>query len=127
MCASAASTSAEVSSFNLMVPIAARIGSSTSLFLRTVFSDRPGSPWASQSSAAARTVWLDGAGFAPSVMSACSWRSLSVTAARVRALAYRRIRLSSGVNPPEMTPRQRREQCDDLRGLQALHRLEFPG
>jgi hypothetical protein len=44
------------------VPTAAGIGSSTSLFLRMVFGDRPGRPCASQSSAACRTVWFEGAG-----------------------------------------------------------------
>jgi hypothetical protein len=44
------------SSRSFTVPMTARIGSSTSLFLRMVFADRPGSPPAIQSSAAFRTV-----------------------------------------------------------------------
>ena len=54
--ASACRTSAAVRSRSLRAPMTARIGSSMFWFFVTVLGERPSRPWASQSSAACRTV-----------------------------------------------------------------------
>jgi hypothetical protein len=54
--ASACRTSAAVSSRSLRAPMTVRLDSRTFWFFLTVFGERPSSPWASQSSAACRTV-----------------------------------------------------------------------
>ena len=54
--ASACRTSAAVRSRSFRAPITVRIGSSKFWFFVTVLGERPSSPWASQSSAACRTV-----------------------------------------------------------------------
>ena len=54
--ASACRTSAAVRSRSLRAPMTFRIGSRTFWFFVIVLAERPSSPWASQSSAACRTV-----------------------------------------------------------------------
>ena len=56
MAASAWRTSAAVRSRSFRAPMTARIGSRTFWFLVMVLGERPSSPWASQSSAACRSV-----------------------------------------------------------------------
>ena len=56
MTASACRTSAVVSSRSFRAPMTARTGSRTFWFFLTVLGNRPSRPWASQSSAAWRTV-----------------------------------------------------------------------
>ena len=56
MAASACRTSAAVRSRSFRAPMTVRIGSSTFWFFVIVLGERPSSPWASQSSAACRTV-----------------------------------------------------------------------
>ncbi|HEX3194193.1 MAG TPA: hypothetical protein VHS30_30850 [Streptosporangiaceae bacterium] len=53
---SACRTSAADRSRSFRAPMTARIGSRTFWFLVMVLGERPSSPWASQSSAACRTV-----------------------------------------------------------------------
>ncbi|MGO8896609.1 MAG: hypothetical protein ACLQB1_43980 [Streptosporangiaceae bacterium] len=56
MVASACRTSAAVRSRSFRAPMTVRIGCRTFWFFLIVLGERPSSPWASQSSAACRTV-----------------------------------------------------------------------